>query len=470
MSRNAALLIDLENFYLAREVTEAGADEQYDFIRDLERLCGFARELVGQERRLIVRRAYADFSASRLNDDIEVGRPRRDYFLRSVPTLLMDQGMEPVQVFRFPGGGRGVSKNAADMRLAMDAISLVENVDFFILVTGDKDFIPLVLELRQRNAYVVGLGAHGSIARTLTAYCDEFHEFEALVAADERPSAPKHDLDSVGRALRGILAQRGRLDFARVKPLLDRALGQPFDPTRFGSDTMSSFLRDRAEALGVIVNQAALDWEVAVPPDQTATAIAPTPTPAPAVPLTVSEPRPPTLILYRRLLLSPGKLRLHIHGYDVWRIITDHVYQMSTKSDGTPTIVLHHELRSSAIDHLNDERLDHAGKTTNDALFLIFKAGCFICADPGPRDGLPDFNWSNHSARLAPGITSAEHLRERAHAFVVSELSDRLRDLDGSTPDPNLVSQLLFGPDPTEATLQRAQVLIDGQRAHATGT
>ncbi|MCA9706288.1 MAG: hypothetical protein KDK70_10605, partial [Myxococcales bacterium] len=64
MARNAALLIDLENFYLARESTaEVATDEPYDIIRDLERLCGFARELVGDARRLIVRRAYADFSA-----------------------------------------------------------------------------------------------------------------------------------------------------------------------------------------------------------------------------------------------------------------------------------------------------------------------------------------------------------------------------------------------------------------------
>ena len=62
MSGNAALLIDLENFYLAREATAGGGnDDPYDVIHDLERLCGFAQGLVGRARRLIVRRAYADF-------------------------------------------------------------------------------------------------------------------------------------------------------------------------------------------------------------------------------------------------------------------------------------------------------------------------------------------------------------------------------------------------------------------------
>lgn len=389
MSRNAALLIDLENFYLARETTAGSdTDEPYDVIGDLERLCGFAAGLVGQQRRLIVRRAYADFSASRLNDDAEIGRPRREYFLRSVPTVLMDQGIEPVQVFRFPGGGRGVAKNAADMRLAMDAISLVANVDFFILVTGDKDFIPLVLELRQRGAYVVGLGALGSIARTLTAYCDEFHEFEGLVEADAHREG-----DSEGESE--------------------------------GEDT-------------------------AVPGAPTSLPL------GRGLPVVVSGPRPHSLPLYRRLLLTPGKLRLHIHVYPIWRIVTDQVFEAATNPDGSPAVVLHHELRSAVIDQLADEGHDNAGKATNDTLFLIFKSGCFVCADPGPRYGLPDFNWTNHGARLVESIDSAEALRQKAYAFAVELLVERLRDYDGRAAEPELVAAMLYGSEPDEA--QRAWV------------
>ncbi|MEM9460137.1 MAG: NYN domain-containing protein [Myxococcota bacterium] len=452
MSRNAALLIDLENFYLARETTaEVGTDEPYDFIGDLERLCGFARSLVGDARRLIVRRAYADFSASRLNDDVEIGRPRREYFLRSVPTVLMDQGIEPVQVFRFPGSGRGVTKNAADMRLAMDAISLIANVDFFILVTGDKDFIPVVLELRQRGAFVVGLGAHGSIARTLTAYCDAFHEFETLAAAERRASE-EIGFDEVKQALHDLLAERGRLHFARVKPLLDQRLGASVDPRRLGSDSMGELLRDQAEPLGVKVSRALHDWEVELPRSDESAAAPP-----------VIEVRPHSIGLYRRLLLAPGKLRLHIHDYRRWREITDHLFETATNPDGTPAVVFHHELRGSVIEHFADEGLQHVGKITNDALFLIFKAGCFVCAEPGPRYGEPDFNWSHYSARLAPGIGSAAELRRRAYTFAVQQLSDRLHDYDGRRPEAELVAGLLFGPEPGESELERARELVGAE-------
>lgn len=393
MSKNAALLIDLENFYLARETTAAsGSDEPYDVIGDLERLCRFASRIVGEDRRLIVRRAYADFSASRLNEDAEIGRPRREYFLRSVPTVLMDQGIEPVQVFRFPGGSRGVAKNAADMRLAMDATGLIANVDFFILITGDKDFIPLVLELRQRGAYVVGMGAHGSISRILTAYCDEFHEFEQLEAE----------------------------------------------------------ARSEAE----------------LPLDEATAPVATSPV---GVAVVSQGPRPHSLPLYRRLMLTPGKLRLHIHEHSVWRIVTDQVFDAATNPDGGAAVVLHHELRSAVIDQLADEGYDNAGKTTNDTLFLIFKAGCFVCADPGPRYGMPDFNWTNHGARLAPSIDSAQALRRHAYGFALDRLVERLRDYDGRAAEPELAAAMLFGPEPSadDQAWVRAHL---GEGKDATGT
>ena len=81
-----------------------------------------ALELVHQKDpalRLAVRRAYADFNARRRNrDSPEQGS---HLFMHRTPRQLMDHGVEPVQVFRFPGGS---SKNAADMRLAVDALPL----------------------------------------------------------------------------------------------------------------------------------------------------------------------------------------------------------------------------------------------------------------------------------------------------------------------------------------------------------
>jgi uncharacterized LabA/DUF88 family protein len=155
MRSKAILLIDMENFFLGREenVNNTPTPHIYSFKEDLERLYNFAVDLAG-ERRLAVRRAYANFNVWR---PIKEGGPK-DYYLQPLPNLLMDKGIEPVQVFRFPGGG---NKNASDMRLAMDATALLNDEssgDLFILVTGDADFIPVVLELKRRGAEVAVIG------------------------------------------------------------------------------------------------------------------------------------------------------------------------------------------------------------------------------------------------------------------------------------------------------------------------
>ena len=81
---------------------------------------------------------------------------------------------------RFPGGG---NKNASDMRLAMDATALLNDetgVDFFLLVTGDADFIPLVLELKRRGAEVAVIGVMWHTKPVFQRYCDRFEYFEVI--------------------------------------------------------------------------------------------------------------------------------------------------------------------------------------------------------------------------------------------------------------------------------------------------
>ena len=166
MRTNAILLIDLENFFLGREenINSTPAPHIYSFKEDLERLYNFAVDLAG-ERRLVVRRAYANFNVWRMTKE---GGPK-EYYLQQLPNLLMDKGIEPVQVFRFPGGG---NKNASDMRLAMDATALLNDqagVDLFLLVTGDADFIPLVLELKRRAPRSRSSASCGTPSRSSSA-------------------------------------------------------------------------------------------------------------------------------------------------------------------------------------------------------------------------------------------------------------------------------------------------------------
>src|SRR5262245_1498563 len=223
MKPSAVLLIDLENFYCSREdYCRTSPPSGYDrtrFAYDLEKLLSFARSMV-ESLSFTVRRAYANFNAARYPG----GAPPQHY-LRHIPDELMRQGVEPVQVFRLSQSG---SKNAADMRMAMDATALlnsVGNVEHFVLVTGDADFIPVILELKRHGYSVSVIGVTGATNALIQRFVDNFELFEDLVAADEAEArsgevAPSADITPVVAAVRKLLARTRPLRFAAVKPLL----------------------------------------------------------------------------------------------------------------------------------------------------------------------------------------------------------------------------------------------------------
>ena len=464
MRTNATLLIDLENFFLGREenVNNTPAPHVYSFKEDLEKLYNFAVDLAG-ERRLVVRRAYANFNVWRMTKE---GGPK-EYYLQPLPNLLMDKGIEPVQVFRFPGGG---NKNASDMRLAMDATALLNEqagVDFFLLVTGDADFIPLVLELKRRGAEVAVIGVMWHTKPVFQRYCDRFEYFEDLVAAQEIEADGMADLAQVRDALHALLARSQPIQFAAVKPLLGRSLNRTFDPTRFDCLDTGDFLRRHGDELGVAVRKGEHDWEIALPP-----AAGETPVPtlrvaaeAPAPPrrrrplhaaVAVRRPdRLPRAAGARHAARLPGAVRPVAGDYGV------PVPPGGRRGRGAPVNLL---LRPV-------EELDRGLRTAGDAGRGATGQGGGV---PGVQGGLSavrrrapgpnprDFNWAR-PARLDPALTSADDLRRRTHQFIVGLLLDRLQEAGWPRRiDAGRLAELLYGPAPTTEQVRELQEIADG--------
>jgi len=110
-----------------------------------------------------VRRAYADWS--RFDED------RRMLTRHHVELIEIPQRMGLVR------------KNAADIKMAVDAIELCFERDYittFVLGTGDSDFTPLVHKLRELNRRVIGIGVEASTSALLPPACDEFLFYERL--------------------------------------------------------------------------------------------------------------------------------------------------------------------------------------------------------------------------------------------------------------------------------------------------
>ncbi len=157
-----ALFIDHENLAIgAREIGRT-----FDV--------GPIMDALAERGRVVARRAYADWTL--FADD------RRS---------LVEHNCELIDIPQRTGA---VRKNAADIKLAVDALELAYERSFistFVICSGDSDFTPLVSALRALNRRVIGIGVKGSTSSLLPPACDEFLFYDRLSGVSEAVREPK---------------------------------------------------------------------------------------------------------------------------------------------------------------------------------------------------------------------------------------------------------------------------------------
>ncbi|MDA1188932.1 MAG: NYN domain-containing protein [Chloroflexi bacterium] len=178
--------------------------------------------------RIIVRRAYADWTTA-----------------TSKRNQLLEFGIEPIQLFHSSSN----SKNASDIRLAIDAIDLLHRsaVDIFVIVSSDTDFVPLVSRLRSEGKVVIGAGRKATTSRTLVISCDRFYYLDDDEKKPQTPrattrtstSTPKDAL--LVRALQAAMNDEGKAVGSRVLQAMQR-LDPSFDYRALGHSTYRKYL------------------------------------------------------------------------------------------------------------------------------------------------------------------------------------------------------------------------------------
>ncbi len=242
------LFIDYENLAI-------GAREDLNSVFDF----GPIAEALAERGRVVVRRAYADWA--RFDDD-------RQMLVRN-----------HVELIEIPQRKGIVRKNAADIKMAVDAIELAFERDYvttFVICTGDSDFSPLVHKLRELNKKVIGVGLKASTSKLLPPACDEFLFYENLDGVDvpqarvirrgsEDVSQPESDLESLDRLVTRTLAGLLRSEGNSVRSsTLKRALlrkNSTFSEGDYGFRSFGEAMRNLAERDVVKLNTGVSDGD-----------------------------------------------------------------------------------------------------------------------------------------------------------------------------------------------------------------
>ena len=151
MEPNIAVLIDFENIAAGTEKEGLGKCN-----------VGLIMNRLREKGRVLVARSYADW-----------GRFAR---------FKKDMMFESVSLFELSAHGMN-DKNRADVALVVDCMELALTrpyIDTYVVVSGDSDFTPLIMKLRELNKRVIGLGTRRSTSRLIVEACDEFIFYDTL--------------------------------------------------------------------------------------------------------------------------------------------------------------------------------------------------------------------------------------------------------------------------------------------------
>lgn len=229
MPEDLAIFIDWENIYIST-VTEYKSKPNVSAILEKSREYG----------RIVSATAYADWT---------------DGDFRQAPPTLYSNGISPryISARYFPGGKSQKRRtNSIDVMLAVECSDFLHNhpqVDTYVLVTGDGDFIPLVSLLRSKGKIVVVIGVSEATSYHLIESADHFISYASLLeedraarAQDKEPKKVEADpFDELVRAVETLKRGGKTRVLGQVKQQMIVQLGS-FDERNLGFKKFKDFV------------------------------------------------------------------------------------------------------------------------------------------------------------------------------------------------------------------------------------
>jgi uncharacterized LabA/DUF88 family protein len=171
-----------------------------------------------------VKRAYGDWTTQQL-----VGWK----------AALPRHAIQPIQQFSYTRG-----KNSTDSALIIDAMDLLYagNLEGFVIVSSDSDFIRLATRLREAGKTVYGLGRR-STPENFVAACDRFIYLDLLKEDEDEKPAPPPDLKPIlSAAISSTSKDDGWSHLGEVGSYLSKSHAA-FDPRDYGHSKLGELVR-----------------------------------------------------------------------------------------------------------------------------------------------------------------------------------------------------------------------------------
>ena len=154
MTNDVAIFLDLDNLVIGAK--------QENLIFDINLVLEHIKEITNG--RLVLRNAYG------------AGRQSQSLLQELAQAGFIVQSATRINNF---------GKNLADMQIVVNAMdTLVDGHQYntYVLMSGDRDFTPLVQSLRKRGKSVIGVGIRHTTSSSLVELCDQYIYYEDLVA------------------------------------------------------------------------------------------------------------------------------------------------------------------------------------------------------------------------------------------------------------------------------------------------
>ncbi|MFO7538637.1 MAG: NYN domain-containing protein [Chloroflexota bacterium] len=221
MTNDVAILLDLDNIIIGAK--------QANLSFDINLILDHIKEITNG--RIVLRRSYGDW------------RQSRDLLKDLTTAGFLIQSTVRINTY---------SKNLADMQIVVDTMDTLidgHNYNVYVLITGDRDFTPLVQSLRKRGKQVIGVGVRHTASRSFVSLCDQYIFYESLISSEILDDGNVETL--LQRALDRLLANDDRGQASVLKQYMLEMSSGAFENTPHAESSFRKFLTSFPHILAI---------------------------------------------------------------------------------------------------------------------------------------------------------------------------------------------------------------------------